>query len=398
MSDTTVTSNDSTERPAEFPASAICARCLANLGGVRLDGACPKCGLLTVMSVPPPVRSLILRKQGLRHAPDGLLCQRCGHSLGGLTLKDVCPECELSVATSIEGGGWQAALTDDGAVVADTPCTRCVYNLRGLHESGDCPECGLPVRRTIVGNFICFADPVWARQIARGARLLSCFVRLLVVLPVTLILMSFLVDLLPFDKNDLLPWSIALSLPLVIGLGCFGLLLITASEHTWKSSDRSARHRRTARLGLIGGIVTIAVVRVAAWTPGAVSGLQVLGIALPLASLAIGLIGYFGYVGMLCARIPNARLSRVSGWLRVGFGYSMVILTGCLVSMVFVRFALPQWAARPIYGLGGIVVLIAGGSAIGSALRAIFFHSRLAAALANEADLANKNISAAGDT
>ena len=330
--------------------------------------------------------------------PAGLLCQRCGCSLGGLTLKDVCPQCELAVDTSIEGGGWQPALTDDGAVVADTPCARCGYNLRGLHESGDCPECGLPVRRTIVGDFICFADPAWTRRIARGAALIFHFTWLLVVLFVVVIVASLVANLLRFSKSDLLAWPITLSLPFVIGLGCWGLLLMTASEHTWIPSDRSARRRRTARLGLIGGIAAMAVVRGAVWTPGTVSGLQIVGIALPFASLAIGLIGYFGYLGMLCDRIPDARLSRASNSLRVGFGCSMTAMTVCLMLMSVVAATLPLSVAQPIYGLGAIVALIAGVFCFGNVLGAIFFHSRLATALAHEADLATRNRRAADNT
>ena len=392
MSDTTDPPADS----AELPSSVSCVRCLTNLGGVRLDGACPKCELPAVVSVPASVRIMI--KEGLRRAPHGLLCQRCGQSLGSLGLKDVCPQCELRVDTSIEGGGWQPALTDDGALVADTSCVRCGYNLRSLHESGNCPECGLPLRRTIAGDFICFADPDWARRIARGTALISNSLWLFVFLFVAVIVVSLLADLLRFSKSDLLAWSIALSLPLVIGLGCSGLLLMTAPEHAWIPSDRSARRRRAARLGLIGGIATTAVVCTVVWVPGAVSVFQMAGMVLPFASLAVGLIGYFGYLKMLCDRIPHTRLSHVSNALRVGLGYSMAILTVCLISMTLVRSTLPQWAARPLYVLGAFVVLIAGGSVLGSALRAIFFHSRLAAALAHEADLATRNRPAAGDT
>lgn len=125
------------EAPAEpiatLPVSVTCMRCLTKLGGVRLDGVCPKCGLPAAVSAPASVR--IMMKQGLRRAPQGLLCQRCGHSLAGLTLKEFCPECELGVDTSIEGGGWQPALTDDGAVLADTPCARCGYLRASLRQS-----------------------------------------------------------------------------------------------------------------------------------------------------------------------------------------------------------------------------------------------------------------------
>jgi hypothetical protein len=396
MRETTDTATDSAERPAELPSSVACVRCLTNLGGVRLDGACPKCELPAAVSVPAPVRIMI--KEGLRRAPDGLMCQRCGQSLGGLGLKDVCPRCELSVDTSIEGGGWQPALTDDGAVVADTPCVRCGYNLRGLHESRDCPECGLPARRTIAGDFICFADPAWARRIARGAALISHVIWLFVVLFVAVIVATLLADLLRFRKRDVLAWSIALSLPVVIGLGCLGLLLMTAPEHTWVPSDPSARRRRAARLGLIGSIVTTVMVRIAVWTPGAFTALQMAGVALQFASLAVGLIGYFGYLAMLSDRIPDARLSRVSNSLRVGLGYSIAALTVCFMLMSISKAMLPQRVAQPVYVLAAIVALTAGVLALGSALRAIFFHSRLAAALAHEADLATENRRATGDT
>lgn len=390
MSEATDMRHGSAERPAELPSSVACVRCLTSLGGVRLDGACPKCELPAVVSVPASVRIMI--KEGLRRAPHGLLCQRCGQSLGGLGLKDVCPQCQLSVDTSIEGGGWQAALTDDGAVVADTPCARCGYNIRSLHESGDCPECGLPLRRTIVGDFICFADPAWARRIARGAALISNSIRLCIALLVAAVVVSLLAELLQFRTNTVLAWPIALCLPAVIGLGCLGLLLITAPEHTWMPNDRSARRRRTARIGLIGGIAAAAIMVGLTgrfWTPGAIPVLELT--ILPYAFFALGLFGYFSYLGMLCDRIPDARLSLVSNSLRVGLGYSLAVLTVCFLLMTVVTVAFPQWVAGPLVMLAALVALVAGVFGMGSALRAIFFHSRFATALSREADLAKKN-------
>jgi hypothetical protein len=56
---------------------------------------------------------------------------------------------------------------------AQPTCTRCGYSLSGLPKDGNCPECAHPVAESLKGDFLRFADPVFARRIDRGAALLS---------------------------------------------------------------------------------------------------------------------------------------------------------------------------------------------------------------------------------
>ena len=54
----------------------------------------------------------------------------------------------------------------------DLPCIHCGYNLRGLATDGRCPECGTSIARSIHGDLLSWADPLWLKRIDRG---LACF-------------------------------------------------------------------------------------------------------------------------------------------------------------------------------------------------------------------------------
>lgn len=71
-----------------------------------------------------------------------------------------------------ESSVQQASFGPDGTLLFNTPCRRCGYDLRGLRESGNCPECGTPVGRSVMGDLLRFADPVWLRKISGGLSIL----------------------------------------------------------------------------------------------------------------------------------------------------------------------------------------------------------------------------------
>jgi hypothetical protein len=60
-----------------------------------------------------------------------------------------------------------------GAVApAGAVCRFCGYDIGGLATGGTCPECGSAVMRSLKGNLLEYADPVYLRSLQLGVRIL----------------------------------------------------------------------------------------------------------------------------------------------------------------------------------------------------------------------------------
>jgi hypothetical protein len=55
-----------------------------------------------------------------------------------------------------------------GHLLDELPCIKCAYILRGLTLESTCPECGTAVGRSVKGDFLKFADPMWVSKLANG--------------------------------------------------------------------------------------------------------------------------------------------------------------------------------------------------------------------------------------
>jgi len=53
-------------------------------------------------------------------------------------------------------------------VLDDLLCNHCGYNLRGLFLKGRCPECGTEIARSLRGDLLSAADPVWLGRVNQG--------------------------------------------------------------------------------------------------------------------------------------------------------------------------------------------------------------------------------------
>lgn len=78
----------------------------------------------------------------------------------------------LSVPGETEDGAPSGESNDEARSTIDLLCVHCGYNLRGLPPNGRCPECGTAIGRSIHGDLLSWADPLWLKRIDRG---LVCF-------------------------------------------------------------------------------------------------------------------------------------------------------------------------------------------------------------------------------
>lgn len=82
------------------------------------------------------------------------------------------------ILPSSYGAEVEVALDEQGLIEQDIDCRKCAYNLRGLSPETRCPECGTSVGWSIHGDFLRYSDPVWVKQLAKGAwwLIISAFV------------------------------------------------------------------------------------------------------------------------------------------------------------------------------------------------------------------------------
>src|SRR3990172_7537522 len=59
-------------------------------------------------------------------------------------------------------------LDSAGHLDQDVICIRCGYNLRGLSLDRVCPECGTPIGRSLHGDLLRFAPPIWLAVLISG--------------------------------------------------------------------------------------------------------------------------------------------------------------------------------------------------------------------------------------
>lgn len=394
MSDAKDIPADSAERPAKLPSSVSCVRCLTSLGGVRLDGVCPKCELPAAVSVPAPVRIMI--KKGLSRAPRGLSCQRCGRTLEGLKLKENCPQCTLVVEQSIVGGDWQSALDEHDAVLADLACVRCGYNLKSLREDGKCPECGISIDSSTRGHFLYRSNPKWVRGLAIGCWIISLSTAL--VTAAIFVGFALLFSAPPGPNAAEVLWQLVI--PGAALLGCLGVWIMTGREHGWHMSNEVRRSRRWARVGLTAGIC-LPILPSIVILPGALGAAGVSALHwfillfVTCVGFWIGVPSYFVYVRYLCARIPNQRLLERAAMLRTASTLSLVSFSICIVAGLAIgalggsRFGLVTAVATAIAITGGAVSMV-------FLCVTCVFHFRLSEALHCEANAARGNASETG--
>ena len=133
---------------------------------------------------------------------------------------------------------------------AQPACTRCGYSLAGLATDGNCPECGFSVAESLRGDFLRFADPVFAHRIDRGAAMLSVSLGLGVLLIFSLIASSFGggICLLPAA-------ALVLAAPI---LGTIGWCFFTADDPLRAQRGHERAIANTSRAAIAGaGLLVI---------------------------------------------------------------------------------------------------------------------------------------------
>ena len=215
-------------------------------------------------------------------------------------------------------GTVQRAVTLDaaGCIVGDLVCRHCLYPLRGLPIEGVCPECGAAVRWSLFGDRLSYANPAWARRLARG---------------VTWVLIATLVSITG-GTVGLITGQFR-----TVGVAFFGLLggaLISLLGYWLTTTPEPGRAERTSVWNLRTMTRVFAIVSVvqvafdlangqagpAGWMPLAASGLLWLGSAAKLVLFHLLLC-------RLARRIPDERLAGATRVVMWGLGLSSGMAT-----------------------------------------------------------------------
>jgi hypothetical protein len=201
----------------------------------------------------------------------------------------------------------------------DCPCVACGYNLRGLSGAGRCPECGHSAALSVRGDWLIHSDVRWRRRVALGVRLLAGAMPLLIVLQ-SLVIYHAVRTVISRNWPPLSvpqPWQELADL----------LYEAVAPAAVWAAtSPRSEAVRRRVpwlvRLFAAGGfcdsILLHTVFRANDSLPHGL--LMMCGAMMGAAEVAM----FYGYLGTLSRRLPNARLARQFVALGVVYAASRV--------------------------------------------------------------------------
>ncbi len=192
-------------------------------------------------------------------------------------------------------------------------CTRCGYSLSGLPKDGNCPECAHPVAESLKGDFLRFADPVFARRIDRGATLLS------ITLGLGVLLLFSLVGAGGGAGLCLLPTAfLVFAVPI---LGTIGWCLLTAADPSRVPGGPERAMVNTSRAALAGaGLLVIAGI----------------GLRQPYVALSAAMLLPVFYTAALLHLRSLARRCQQPGAREVSTGVLRIGLLGVAASVVLV--------------------------------------------------------------
>ena len=91
----------------------------------------------------------------------------CGAELQGVAVAGACPKCEYPVTDML----WAVSVDPaTGTVDDDVECLGCGYSLRGRPVNGCCRDCDGDVHALLPRNELRCADPTWLQGVRRGIR------------------------------------------------------------------------------------------------------------------------------------------------------------------------------------------------------------------------------------
>lgn len=266
-----------------------------------------------------------------------------------------------------------AGLAIDATLKTDQPCVRCGYNLRGLQREATCPECGTPVERSLLGNYLRFADPDWVKKLSLGTSLMLWNIVIVVVLN---LLGQF------FSAFSVLPYEIEVGIGLVAsGLATAAVFLVTTQEPAISITEDTVTLRKAVRasalIAFAGAVFEVGPTYLEETTLVLIS-VQLIG---GLANLFMT-IGQFVYFRRFALRIPDEDLARsttIVMWGLVFAGICALLISSTTVLFrsasalfsggLFVGGACIVGVAALVFGIWYLVLLIRYSRAFSKAAR-----------------------------
>ena len=139
-------------------------------------------------------------------------------------------------------------------IETDLTCVDCTYNLRGLLHDGSCPECGASIERSVHGDQLVHANPIWLKKVSNGMKWI-----------ITALFLAHLPLLTIFTPESLdakAAFVAVLANQCIAGaLLCFGTFMFTAREPRLAHNEDPVNLRKTVRLfSIITGIAIFGTV------------------------------------------------------------------------------------------------------------------------------------------
>ena len=229
-------------------------------------------------------------------------------------------------------------------------CARCGYALYGLADDQRCPECAFPVGASRQGPWLKFADPRWLRRLTIGAFIVM----------VTTTLLSLYQMVAPFFPAFTAHRFIALAMPVLFVLDLAGYWLLSEPNPRKVGEQITVTMRSALRFALF---VSISLFIFSTF----ISDMLGIGVGYPFLRLLvienlIAVITAFlriSVIGLISARIPDARCKTLANALRIGFiiPFAMLQAIGLLLFWQYlamfaggsVEIEIPLWC-RPVAG------------------------------------------------
>ena len=211
----------------------------------------------------------------------------------------------------------------------ELPCAGCGYALFGLKPDGVCPECGMEISRSLLGDQLAAADPVWLRGIVRGQRLLgvgmltvaTAIIVILLVLIVFIFTTAFNRDLPAYVEAVVGVFIVVMGFSLPIGLciALVGTIFVTAQEGRDLERETLGSQRNLARWGMavaIASAVTIwSISLLGVGGPGWLVP-DIIARSIFLLSLTVASIALLRRLEALLRRVPDEKQAKemLAGW------------------------------------------------------------------------------------
>jgi hypothetical protein len=213
---------------------------------------------------------------------------------------------------------------DAGHLLDEILCIKCAYNLRGMTLDGACPECGTAVGRSIKGDFLKFADPMWVSKLAKGMNWI-----------IGAIIVSILMACVSFGikrntGDDTIPSILELASGLI---SIIGFWLLTSPDPGVTEPSPVNTRNLTRYSMLFAYVLTVLLVMLSQ------EGIELLGIALLILSglLEVAAVFFCGFFAVgLAKRIPNKSLATQSKIVMIGMAV-MYFGTAALAVIILVQ-------------------------------------------------------------